>query len=226
MSRQQRRALARQQAKAASASAPVAPAPKPGGPQTPGGKAISSQNALSHGLTSAKLVLPWENQADFNELLDGLVREHQPATTTEGILVREIAEQYWRLLRARNQEHAQLSRADEGLSRADQNPEAFLAWDKAVQLTARYATRHERAFHKCLATLRTLQKERRAREAEAQAEAEAEANPETQAEAEREFVSQNEPEPVLTSGHDGMPFAAAIPTLDQRCSAATPSPQF
>ena len=189
MSRQQRRAVARQQAKATfqqPASSTIATAPMPavpkhgGGPQTPQGKVISSQNALSHGLTSAKLVLPWENQAEFDHLLNGLLAEHQPATITEEIMVKKMAEQYWRLIRARNKEHFFYSNCPP----PDADPEEHARWEKALLLTQRYATRHERAFHKCLSTLRTLQKERRAREAEAQAEA---ATPQPQP----EFVSQN-----------------------------------
>ena len=38
------------------------PSVSQGGPRTPEGKAVSSQNAFSHGLTAARLVLPWENQ--------------------------------------------------------------------------------------------------------------------------------------------------------------------
>ena len=179
MSRQQRRALERQQAKqnrktAASTAAPVTTAQDFGhstGPRTPEGKAISSQNALHHGLTSTRLVLPWESQADFDHLLNGLVSEHRPATTTEEIMVREMAEHYWRLMRARNQEYRLLAKAPEIL-KDDSNPELEEAWDKNVTLTQRYITRSERSFHKCLSLLRTLQKERRASEAEAKAEEE------------------------------------------------------
>ena len=161
-----------------------------GGPRTPEGKAISAQNAFSHGLTAACLVLPWENREEFDALLGQLIAEHQPATATEGILVREIAEQYWRLQRARNHEHALLVQTPEILENSASNPALYQGWEKGVALAQRYATRHERAFHKCLATLRTLQKERRLSEKETEAEAAA-----TQAPAAttrpREFVSQN-----------------------------------
>ena len=237
MSRQQRRALAREQVKAVSnqqsspAIIPVAPASAPpvgpkhgGGPNTPQGKAVSSRNALSHGLTSARLVLPWENQADFDELLDGLLQEHQPATITEQIMVKEMAEQYWRLIRARNQEHAYLSRTDEVLERAELDPDAFRAWEKTLQLTARYVTSHQRAFHKCLSTLRTLQKERRAKEAEAQAEAQT-ANETSQPHP--ESVSQNEPitpaaiatPSEFVSQTYEMPAATAMPPCANQLSA-------
>ena len=62
-----------------------------------------------------------------------------------------------------------------------------------MKLTPRHATRNERAFHKCLSTLRTLQKERRAAENEAAAEAKAETT--ASAAQTRQFVSQNSKNP-------------------------------
>ena len=197
MSRQQRRALARQQVRQQLKSAPS----HGGGPKTPEGKAVSSQNALSHRLTSAKLVLPWENQVEFDALLDGLLDEHRPVTITEQIMVKEMAEQYWRLIRARNKEHLFYSHCPEH----DAAPDEFARWEKALLLAQRYARTHERAFHKCLATLRTLQKERRALEAETEAESreisEAEPGSVSEPRTHSEFVSQkiSEPPPATVS---------------------------
>ena len=205
MSRKQRRtAVQRQQNRpSAPVSVPATLSQKPaGGPRTPEGKAISSQNAFSHGLTSACLVLPWEDENEFDSLLDQLAAEHRPATATEGLLVREIAEQYWRLQRARNHEHILLVKTTEILERGS-DLDTFEVWDKEVKLTQRYATRHERAFHKCLSTLRTLQKERRAAETEAAAEArtEAQAESSTAAHQPAEFVSQNSKDPVIPADY-------------------------
>ena len=215
MSRKQRRAAVQHQQ-----NRPVTPAPSAtpsqkltGGPRTPQGKAVSSQNAFSHGLTSACLVLPWEDQNEFDSLLNQLVAEHRPATATESILVREIAEQYWRLQRARNHEHSLLIQTTAILQPGRQNLDAFEAWDKEVKLTQRYTTRHERAFHKCLTTLRTLQKERRAAETEAAAETRTEASEEPEASARQssQFVSQN---------GNGLSLPAKyVP----QCSASSPS---
>ena len=207
MSRKQRRAAAQSQQ-----NRPVVPASTPapsqnltGGPRTPEGKAISAQNAFSHGLTAARLVLPWENQDEFDSLLNQLVAEHRPVTATEGILVREIAEQYWRLQRARNHEHTLLAKTGEMLDECEDNLAAFETWDKQLKLIQRYATRHERTFHKCLSTLRTLRKERRAAEAEAAAEAKTETQVETSAPASQpgQFVSQNSENP-------GIPVESAL----------------
>ena len=195
MSRKQRRAAVQHQQNRPSAPTSMASQNLSGGPRTPEGKAVSSQNAFSHGLTAARLVLPWENQEEFDSLLNQLVAEHRPATATEGLLVREISEQYWRLQRARNHEHTLLSKTGEMLEQCEDNLAAFETWDKQLKLIQRYATRHERAFHKCLGTLRTLQKERRAAETEAAAEVKNEAS--APAETPEEFVSQNSENPSV-----------------------------
>ena len=205
MSRKQRRAAAQHQQNRPPVSAsPVTPSQNPaGGPRTPEGKAICAQNAFSHGLTAARLVLPWENHDEFDSLLNQLVAEHRPATATEGILVRELAEQYWRLQRARNHEHTLLSKANDFLEEGPNQVATLEAWDKQLKVTQRYATRHERAFHKCLSTLRTLQKERRAAEAEAAAEAKNETASQATAESSapatlpEQFVSQNAENPSV-----------------------------
>ena len=200
MSRKQRRAAVQHKQNRPVASTPTVPTQNlTGGPRTPEAKAISAQNAFSHGLTAARIVLPWENQSEFDSLLDQLVAEHRPATATEGILVREIAEQYWRLQRTRNHEHTLLSKANEFIEEEPNHLAALEAWDKQGKLIQRYATRHERAFHKCLSTLRTLQKERRAAETEAAAESKTEAKVEATAPASQseEFVSQNSENPSI-----------------------------
>ena len=65
------------------------------GPRTAEGKAAASQNAFKHGLYSKQLILPGEDPAELDALRADLRREHQPATTTEDILVNELAEHYW-----------------------------------------------------------------------------------------------------------------------------------
>lgn len=202
MSRQERRALQRKQLKEArkqykqeaqqpSSFMSASPAHS-GGPRTPEGKAASSQNAFAHGLTAARLVLPNENQGEFDALLDGLYNDHKPATITESILVREMAESYWRLNRARTREHA-LNLAAPSVDSGDRN-----SWEKQLALTERYARTFERSFHKCLNLLRKLQGERRRSEAEI-AEGESAAQ---QSVSPSEFVSQKSvasaetPEPI------------------------------
>ncbi len=118
------------------------------GPRTPEGKINSSKNSFKHGLHSKQLVLPGEDPAELDALRDDLRREHQPVSTTEEILVNELAEHYWRLRRMRKYE-ARAMVAD--------NFETGYAILPIIQRTMASA---ERGFHKALTTLRQLQKDR------------------------------------------------------------------
>jgi hypothetical protein len=116
------------------------------GPVTPEGKAASSQNNFKHGLYSKQLIMKGENPADLDALKADLIAEHQPANTTEELLVNEMAEQYWRLKRAR--------RIETSIFSADS---LVIPHMNAVQ---RLMSSAERGFHKALKTLRELQKQR------------------------------------------------------------------
>ena len=115
------------------------------GPKTPEGKSNSSRNSFKHGLYSKQLVLSTEEATALDALKADLRREHQPANTAEEILVNEMAEQFWRIRRARALEVTVLE---------DNHHLSHLA---AVQ---RMMSSAERGFHKALTTLRQLQKDR------------------------------------------------------------------
>jgi len=66
------------------------------GPITEEGKAISSLNAVRHGLLSNTLVLPGESEERFLQLLAELLGEHCPANRTELKLVENLAVAEWR----------------------------------------------------------------------------------------------------------------------------------
>jgi len=153
--RKARRAAEREARKLAEKQQPIyeaklaanrANAEKSTGPKSDEGKARSSRNSFKHGLYSKQLVLPGEDPAALDALKADLRSEHQPANETEEILVNELAEQYWRLRRARRLEAELLSSDDIVLSRV-----------AAVQ---RMMSSAERGFHKALSTLRQLQKDR------------------------------------------------------------------
>ena len=60
-----------------------------GGVKTPSGKAISSKNALTHGILSNQVL---ENErSDFEHLFKLLVRDYQPKRVVEKVLVERIA---------------------------------------------------------------------------------------------------------------------------------------
>ena len=95
------------------------------GPRTEAGKAASSANALSHGLTAAStVVLPEEDADAFERLRQGVIADLDPAGALQEALAQRIAVLLWRLDRATRLEaelfvHGQLamlrSRADQAL---------------------------------------------------------------------------------------------------------------
>jgi len=111
------------------------------GPRTADGKARSAPNNLRHGLASGRLIISGENPADFDELVEGLRAEYNPATPTEDHLILRMAQHFWlsqRAIRLQN--------------------DAFLAGytpDK-LALLLRYQTSNDRGYHQCLATLLKL----------------------------------------------------------------------
>src|SRR5258707_13437983 len=68
-----------------------------GGPKSPEGKKISSQNARKHGLYAQSLST--ENQKAHAEYRETFFLEWQPATPTEDLLVHELAMTSWHLRR-------------------------------------------------------------------------------------------------------------------------------
>lgn len=70
-----------------------------GGPTSPEGKLIASQNSIQTGTYSNVVVLPGENQEEFNQLLDQCNHDFQPTDVIEKSLVREMAAITWRKLR-------------------------------------------------------------------------------------------------------------------------------
>ena len=74
--------------------------------ETSGSYELTRFNALTHGVLSRHLVLPWEDRAEYQALLATLVAEHQPTGPTEAHLVEELAGVIWRKQRLRRAEAA------------------------------------------------------------------------------------------------------------------------
>src|SRR5713226_7533281 len=70
------------------------------GPKTPEGKAVSSMNALRHGLTASRPLLPGESQESFDELLKEYMEEYEPDGPGERDLVHRMVVSKWREQRA------------------------------------------------------------------------------------------------------------------------------
>ena len=121
------------------------------GPRTGEGKAASSRNNLSHGLTyrgGMFVLLPWENAKEYDQLVVDLKSEHRPTSRTEMILVERMAQHHWLRDRA-------------GLLQANCFADDGSIDEKRLTLYLRYQTTHERAFHQCLNDLLKLRAEKR-----------------------------------------------------------------
>ena len=114
------------------------------GPKTKAGKATSSQNSLKHGLASGTLLLPDEDPAEFAAMLTSLQQSHAPADATEELLVADMAKFHWLSDRAIRLQTVAFEENDM----------------HKLSLFLRYQTTNHRAFHKSLAILLTLQKQK------------------------------------------------------------------
>jgi hypothetical protein len=137
------------------------------GPRTTEGKAVSSQNAVSHGLTGGFRVLPHENQAEFDTCLAGYRDEFKPATEHERFLVELMTQSRWELQRTNRLMACVLER----LSGADPaSPDGAIAAAliarsaDAWTILKRYAASAERTYLRCSREL-TQHRNRRAKEA-------------------------------------------------------------
>ncbi len=120
------------------------------GPRTAAGKQRSSQNALSHGLTSRSPVLATEDPASYQRHCRQLFDEHQPATPTETQITQELADTAWRLNRIPFLEAELLSQTP--------NPQTLIPQLATLGL---HSQRLSRQFQKTLGMLREIQDERR-----------------------------------------------------------------
>jgi hypothetical protein len=127
------------------------------GCKTEEGKAASARNATRHGLTSKTVVLAGEDQAEFDELLEGYALQYSPANPEQRFLIQQLAESEWRLRRARGLETTFFNQhSDEEILN---NREVA---DSLARLT-RYETAIERSYYKAL---REVQKQMKVREAD------------------------------------------------------------
>ena len=80
------------------------------GPITAEGKARSSQNAITHGLTANTVVLSTESKTQFQTLADRYLNFFQPSDPVQEDMVEDLAVCKWRLRRILNFQHAMIDR--------------------------------------------------------------------------------------------------------------------
>lgn len=82
--------------------------PKPkrsGGPKTVAGKLAVSVNATKTGAYSSMVVLPGEQESEFQELLQQFQHDFKPQDIAESAMVRELANVTWKQLRLERMQH-------------------------------------------------------------------------------------------------------------------------
>ena len=129
------------------------------GPRTPEGKAASSRNGTSHGLSAADPVLPHEDRDQFNALLDRYKSDFAPVTAHEEFLVSQMAGARWKLDRAERIENIMFSALESPADPATTEglmAQAFLDNDTAGGFARldRYRANLERTYHRCARELR------------------------------------------------------------------------
>ncbi len=128
-----------------------------GGPNTEQGKAVSSRNAVTHGLFAAHDFIRDGEQPAWTELAESLRVSLVPEGPLELNLVAEMLRAMWRLRRC--------GLIEEGFASAADSPDPML--DEAAAKTQlavdRARSQAHRLLHKCTAELRQLQTERRYR---------------------------------------------------------------
>ena len=143
------------------------------GPATEAGKQRSSQNAIRHGLTAQTLVLPCEDPADYQRLLDSYLDYFHPSSPVELDLVQEMVAAKWRLNRTAlietqlladsiafvDERHEEFSDDDEPpLTPAQALAKGFDRMSATSSFLYRIQSRLERAYSRALRTLLQLQK--------------------------------------------------------------------
>lgn len=120
------------------------------GPKTPEGIEACKHNATKHGLTSKQIVTKGEDPDAFDALRAGLIAQYAPASEVEAMYVEQIAQNWWRLQRARRIEANMVS--DFGENKIFNVP--------AFHNLQRHMTTVERAWNRAITDLHKLQSPR------------------------------------------------------------------
>jgi hypothetical protein len=147
------------------------------GPTTPEGRKRASLNAFRHGLTGQIVVHTPEDREAFNKHCDGIREALAPAGALETNLAQAIAEDYWRLNRARALENSIFALGQSALGESEDPPQdsghpeldaalaqgrTWMAHARELNLLTTYENRIRRSVEKNTAELRALQAQRKA----------------------------------------------------------------
>ena len=122
------------------------------GPVTAAGKAKSSQNSTTHGLTARHLVVHPDDLEEFQNFIQEYQEEIRPEGAIEQGIFGHLVHAAWNLQRLRRLE---TELVDGGIDPILDDKAA-----KTVDRLSLYASRHERAYYRALKELRTAQDHR------------------------------------------------------------------
>jgi hypothetical protein len=122
------------------------------GPRTEEGQARSAQNAVKHGLTAQKLIVPPERQAEFNEFHQALRDEVAPQGPLEQTSFDQLLHAAWKAETISRMEEEILLGGLEAI-RDEQTA-------RTMDRLNRYAAAAGRAYSRALKELRALQTDR------------------------------------------------------------------
>jgi len=134
------------------------------GPRTAAGKAVASQNALSHGLTAEQIVLFDEQAEDLARFREELRRALDPADEMEEQLAERIVLCAWRLRRAARLEAGLVNSEAEDIRDRGWRPKVGSAFRNAafgLGLASRYEAALDRSLRRAYALLERRQARRR-----------------------------------------------------------------
>jgi hypothetical protein len=144
------------------------------GPKTSAGKQTSSLNALRHGLTGQVVVMPSEDLAAYQRFTQNFHDDFKPSGAMETQLVQSIADDNWRLNRARALENNLFTLGAYLKTTVDtEHPEvrdalamaeALREQTKALSTLSLHQNRIARTIERTLKLLREIQAERLAKE--------------------------------------------------------------
>jgi hypothetical protein len=170
-----------------------------GGPASEAGKAVSSKNALKHGLRSVKpenAVDP-ATKAQYEALRAEYLNEYKPQGATENTLLDMVMLAVWQLYKVSELEL--FNELDLG---------TLGSMGRSEKL-ARYRAAHERSLHKNLNQLRQIQQERLLRQTDRQAAVPAQLPPAVRSAVLRRHVEHLEKHPKTQVAGAGAPGARA-----------------
>ena len=142
------------------------------GPLTSEGKAITSRNAITHGLKARDILLRHESPQQFEQLLNSNLARFAPQDDTEMRIVEEYSVAEWRLRRAwtliaaliDNRMDSMAADLDQTYEQLDHATRAALAHDHSTKTTMslreleNHVSRYSRATDRAIRRLQHLRK--------------------------------------------------------------------